>query len=282
MKTKTLLTLITTILIISCAPSKTSTPTETAMVINDTIPLTSVTRSSRPTNTTTPTITPTPMPLLLPTATATPRPSILSYSTYTDGGDDFDRCMLVSDQPSFILYQDGVLIRFRKMYLQSKLSQAEIASLLNKITATGLLEHAQKEYSDGFGVLTIGDKSFFGPIGSIPPSTSDPLSKAILIVNNYEPKKESRYMPENLTLEIFATVELDEVIERLLPKPTPVFRDWRNSPLSEYGEGWNFITGKDLPKVMSQFSKFPDLQVFQDSTTKLYYVAAICANYPYR
>jgi hypothetical protein len=124
--------------------------------------------------------------------------------------------------------------------------------------------------------LIINGKSFHAS-GNLP--DADPLNNAIKTVIFFQEKNETRYVPEDLWLDIFSLAELNDAIKGWLPKPHPVFQKWQDSPLFEYGEGWHTITGKDLPKVMAQFNEFPGFRVYQDSETKLYYIAAICANY---
>lgn len=254
----------------ACAPGNPSAATERATTLKSTL-------APAPTLIAFPTIAPSLPPFPTQTPTNIPRPYIISYTTYTDGGDDLFICLQGVAQPQFILYDDGVLIKLEDGYLQSMLSQDEITALLSNISNTGLLHLAEKDFPEGNSVLSVNGKIFHAPWNL--PST-DPLAKAIDVVLNFQPKQSSRYIPETLLLEVFSIDKLNETVETYLRQPESDIPAWANSPLSKYVAGWQIISGKDLPIVMGQFDRFPDVHIFRDND--LYYVAAICANYPYR
>lgn len=209
------------------------------------------------------------------TSTVTPRPFLISYTFYSDGGDDLWRCLYGYGEPAFILYTDGLLVFLRdSQYWQSFLSQDDITALLDNLSNTGLFLHAEAEYNDGNSELLVDGKRYYAPWNL---SDSDPLAQAIDVIIEFQPKDMVQYIPESLLLEIYQVSDW-KTIGRYLPQPTPIVQEWVNDPLSEYGEVWETISGKDVPVVMAQFGGFPDVQLLKDG--EIYYIAAICADFP--
>ena len=215
------------------------------------------------------------------TATNTPKPFLIAYSYGSDGGDEFVRCIQeATGNPTFILYQDGVLIRKRQpYYLQSQLAQSEIDKLMDKVTKTGLFQEDDGKYQEGSSALVINGKTYF--IAYDLPET-DPLRKALEIILTFQPSNATQFIPQSLILMIFSAVELDDIVISWLADPNPVFQSWQQSPLVRFKEGWFTITGEDVPIVIEQFPGFPGFRVYQDDNSKRFYVAAICTIYPYR
>jgi len=273
MKNQTLIASVIAILIVSCVPAKPSAPTQTSTMLETTPTPTPIIIT--PINTASPIPTPTFLPLLTPTATNTQRPFLISYTYYSDGGDDLSTCLQGVARPLFILYEDGELIVLRNGYKHTTLSQNEINVLLNNIEATGLFERSEKEYSEGRDELMINGKRYYLAFDT---PHSDPLWKVFDIVINFQPENLSRYTPENLLLEIYQIDELKS-IERFFPQPTPDIQNWKKSPLHEFGEVWQTISGENVPKVIDQFNNFPDFRIFQEGNK--YYVASICGSFPF-
>jgi hypothetical protein len=251
--------------------SPTITPSETAVFIpKPTLTLTTV-RTTRPTGTpdsiTTSKITP------VYTPTPEPKPFLISYTYYPDGGDDLWICLLGLGYPRFILYSDGLLVFLRDgQYWQSSLSKDEIKALFDDLSEVGLFLLSENDYSIGNNSLEVNGKTYFFPSTL---TDSDPLSPALDIIFQYQPKDLNELIPDSFLLAIYQIPDLKSV-ERYFPQPTPVVRNWENDPLSEYGEVWKVIRGNDVPIVMAQFNGFPDFQILKKGNT--YYIAAICAH----
>jgi hypothetical protein len=175
--------------------------------------------------------------------------------------------------PRFILYSDGLLVFLRDgQYWQSSLSKDEIKALFDDLSEVGLFLLSENDYSIGNNSLEVNGKTYFFPSTL---TDSDPLSPALDIIFQYQPKDLNELIPDSFLLAIYQIPDLKSV-ERYFPQPTPVVRNWENDPLSEYGEVWKVIRGNDVPIVMAQFNGFPDFQILKKGNT--YYIAAICAH----
>jgi hypothetical protein len=232
------------------------------------------------TSTNTPTITPKPTPTPTVTSTmmftATPEPFLISFTPYSDGGDDLYICLHGIARPTFILYPDGKLVFLEDgQYLQSQLSTDEVQDLGDRLKDTGLFRRSEGNYLEGNSVLSVNGKTY---LKSWDLPATDPLSQAIDIVIHYQPSISVRYVPESLFLGIWQYKDL-ETLDKFLAEWKPEISDWESSLLYNYGESWNVISGEDVAVVMSQFKDFPDFQVFKKGDD--YFVAFICATYPY-
>jgi hypothetical protein len=274
MTTKTFVTaLIIASILVSCAPVTITTPTATDIPI-------AILPTVHPTSTDIPT--PYPTLQLLPSKTPTPalKPVLISYTLRVDGGDELVNCVDGSNQPVFILYNDGELITFRDgQYWQSLLSQDEIASLFSKISDTGLLQSLEKNYDNSsvtLKTLFIQGKMFLPPSNAYNTSS---FKKIVDIIGQYQPKTQVHWIPDSLTLWIASTAQI-EPFEEFLPKPIPPVQNWNKElkPLKEYGDGYKNVSGEMVPKIMTQFDGFPDYQIFSEGN--LLYITAICANIP--
>jgi hypothetical protein len=272
-----LLILIALLCLSACALLKTqeSSPTFTPSETSAFIPKPTLTLTTAPKIRPTGTSESIPISKITPVYTSTPEPKpfLISYTYYSDGGDDLALCLLGHGDPTFILYSDGLLVfRRDRQYWQSTLSKDDIKALFDDLTETGLFLLSENDYSDGNNVLEVNGKSYFFP--SVLPE-SDPLTQALGIIYQYQPEDIIEFVPESLLLAIYQITDLESV-ETFLPQPTPVVRNWENNPLSEYNEVWNVIRGNDVPIVMAQFNGFPDFQILKKGNT--YYIAMICAN----
>lgn len=279
MKTHIFITILILVLLVSCAPSNVSTFTQTAITLESTSTSAPITKT--PINTRKVTVEPTSVSSPTSTATNTPKPFLIAYSYSSDGGDDLVRCIQEdTGNPRFILYQDGVLIRYgQPYYLQSQLSQNEIDKLMDEISKTGLFQEDHSKYQAGNSALVINGKTYFVPY-DLP--DGDALQKALEVILSFQPQNATKFVPQNMILMVFSVFELDDIIKNWLAEPNPVFQSWQQSPLFKYGKGWFTITGEDVPIVMEQFPGFPGFRIFQDDKSNRYYIAAICTIYPYR
>lgn len=218
----------------------------------------------------------TPTPLTLPTdETSIPvKQALISYTVYSEGGDELTLCLQDISHPIFVLYDDGQLIFLRNgQFLESSLTSEDIESLLAEIDQTGIFSVTE---SSGLAVLFVkGNYYNFSP-SDYPEGA---IQQTMNILNQLQPEQTVPYVPETLFLWIYPIKSLQSV-EQLLPKPVPEIQNWSTDlpHLSEFGGGFINVSGENLPKVMAHFDSFPDYGIFKDGSSL--YLTAICAHTP--
>jgi hypothetical protein len=201
---------------------------------------------------------------------------IISYTNYVDGGDELINCLEGSGQPNFILYENGhVVIYKRGQYLETRLAQKEIDSLLAEIESTGIMR-LEKIGEEGFDQLILKGNVYRFSRHNFPNRS---VEQTINIINQFEPSNLKPYVPENLLLWVNPVENLTP-FEAFLPKPIPQVKEWTTEidPLSEIGVGFINISGEGRSDIMKQFNGFPDYQIFKEENAL--YITAICATFP--
>lgn len=264
-----------------CASSREAEISATALPVPSDSPAPSRMASLTLTKTPTParpassTPTETAIPSPSQTTAPTPQPFLISYTYYPDGGDELFICLLGHARPSYILYTDGRFVYLREgQYWQAVLSPAEISSIFDRISSTGLLQHSEKEYRDGNNEFTVNGNSYYA-LSDLP--DTDPLSQAMKIFYNYQPENVEKYVPDSLYLQIYQVSDIS-IYNDLLSSRKLVVRDWEGEPFSEYGMVWKTISGEEVGRLMAQFDSFPGVQILKEEQS--YYIASICADYP--
>jgi len=201
---------------------------------------------------------------------------LISYTNYVDGGDELINCLEGSGQPNFILYENGHVVIFKRgQYLEARLAQKEIDSLLAEIENTGIMR-LEKIEEEGFDQLILKGNVYRFSRHNFPNRS---VEWTIDIINQFEPSNLKPYVPENLLLWV-TPVENLTPFEEFLPKPIPQVKEWSAEvdPLSEMGVGFINMSDERRSDIMKEFNGFPDYQIFEEENAL--YVTAICASFP--
>lgn len=203
------------------------------------------------------------------TPTFDPNEVLVSYTQYSDGGDEIKKCVSVTGWPQFLLYANGQLIIYRDaQYWESILSQSEISLLLKKIENTGIL-NLGKVKEDGWEELIVKGRRYYS-------SAETAIGETLEIIEHFDPESRKSYVPERLHWRVFP-VDNPDFLKDGLPEPVPPTRKWIKGSgakaLSEYGL-FQELKGQEMLSIMAQFDHFPAYQVFEEN--ELLYITAIC------
>jgi hypothetical protein len=261
-------------------------------------PAPAFTPTSTPTFIPSPTFTTTPTQTLIPTSTR--KPYLIKYGTgANDGSDEVRVCILGTNFPQFILYDDGQLILWQMGRLvETKLTEIEIKDLLTRIDQTGYFQVDTSQsgspgrdgtyiFPEGFELsggwfwtqsieikgkeVTVEERYYQYIV--------KPITEAISIVSKYIPKEETKpYIPVELRLIIF-DFNYDNVrqdFSMYLTQPTNTFSEWPSQlPVLHIGIGETTLDVHDIATLVNMriFTEFPSAKLF-DQDSNEYFVAA--------
>jgi len=280
-------------------PAQTETPTNIGLSIRETARVATVFALQTASVTSLPTHTPTQTPTIA--STSTPKPVskddvLISYTRYGgDGADEITSCLNAYFSYQFVLYRDGRLIIFDKThYLETRISQVEIESLLSRIDSTGISSVASDgdqyvqnaptpPFLNGWGTsITIREKS----IGITDMQSNyliEPVTRTLDIIEKYKPSNLKPYMPESITLWVFA--EQGSLLESFYPTPTPSLLNWstdsidlNNLVLDPITYLPQEISGNTLLFLMEQFRYLPAFRRVEQNGQ--YYLVLACPKFP--
>lgn len=289
----------TTPIIPSNIPTETTTPIHAGLSIRETERVETVFAIQTASTTPLPTPSETNSPILKPTSTIKPvskNDVLISYTRYAgDGVDEIRSCLNGYFPYRFVLYRDGRLIIFDKTrYLETKISQTEIDSILSEIEITGFssitrdgdqyIQNAPTPlFMGGWGSsITVKETTV-----SINDSQSDyliePVIKTLDIIESYRPQNLKPYIPESITFWVFS--EQESLLESFYPTPEPSVLYWSSDsidlndlvidPIAYLPQD---ISGSTLLFLMEQFKYLPAFRRVEQNGQ--YYLVLACPNFP--
>jgi len=245
------------------------------------------------------TLLPTNTPRLEPTSTSNPLSNddvIVSFILdASDGMDEISACLAAHDSYRFVLHRNGQLIRFDQgRYWETRISQAEIDTLLSEIEATGFPsltgdgdQYTQDDPPPSFinpwgGSITVHDKTIM-----ITPGQSDylvePVTKTRELLDDYRPDNLQLYLPESINLWVY--LEQNFSLGNANPTPEPPVLKW---PVDEINlenlltdpatSEPPVISGDFLSFLMEQLKYVPALRWVEQNGEK--YLVIVCPKFP--
>jgi len=212
----------------------------------------------------------------------------------SDGMDDMSACLVAKDIYRFVLYQDGLLIKFDGFqYVETKISQAEMEDFLSDISATGFSslsgdgdQYIENEPPPSFTDTWGGSVTVHETTITVTPGRSDylvePVTKALEIMENYRPANLQPYAPESVSLWAFPEESIDLGLAN--PTPEPPVLQWSTDEINLNDLLTDrtiskpaVISGETLSFVMRQVKHIPVVRrVDQDGQINL---VVVCPNF---